>query len=263
MDLNLAEKVVLVSGASKGIGKGIATEFAREHAIVYIVSRTEGNLKLATSEIKKETNNDKVNYLVGDMKDAEDIKRVVAEIKKQHTKIDVLINNAGGPPPGGFLEVAEEDWYHAFEQNLLSVVRMTKEVIPLMLQAGSGRIINITSSSIKASIDNLILSNVMRPGVHGLTKSLAREFAKDNILVNTVGPGKIKTDRTLQLGKSASEKSGKSIDDVMENMAKDIPLGRLGVPEEFAKTVVFLASGANTYVTGQALLIDGALVSAL
>src|SRR5690625_1384198 len=143
------------------------------------------------------------------------------------------------------------------------VSRMTKEVIPLMLKGGRGRIINITSSSIKASIDNLILSNVMRPGVHGLTKSLAREFAKDDILVNTIGHGKIKTNRTIQLGKSVAEKSGKSMDEVMEEMAKDIPLGRLGMPEEFAKTAVFLASEANTYVTGQALLVDGASVSAL
>src|SRR5690625_7716216 len=124
------------------------------------------------------------------MKKSSEIKQVVSNLKQKHEKIDVLINNAGGPPPGSFLDVDEEDWYHAFEQNLLSVVRMTKEVIPLMLKGGRGRIINITSSSIKASIDNLILSNVMRPGVHGLTKSLAREFAKDDILVNTIGPGK-------------------------------------------------------------------------
>lgn len=263
MDLNLSGKIALVSGASKGIGKAIATEFARENAIVYLVSRTEANLKEAVADIVKETNNQQVNYLIGDMKELTDIKRVVSEIEKEHAKIDVLINNAGGPPPGGFLDVDEEDWYHAFEQNLLSVVRMTKEVIPLMKKEGSGRIINITSSSIKASIDNLILSNVMRPGVHGLTKSLAREFAKDNILVNTVGPGKIETDRTLQLGESTAEKTNKTTEEVMNNMAKDIPIGRLGLPSEFAKTVVFLASGANTYVTGQALLIDGALVTAL
>src|SRR5690625_14879 len=115
----------------------------------------------------------------------------------------------------------------------------------------------------KAIMHNFILSNGMSPGVYGLTKSLAREFAKDNILVNTIGPGKIKTDRTIQLGKSVAEKSGKSMDDVMGEMAKDIPLGRLGKPEEFAKTAVFLASEANTYVTGQALLVDGASVSAL
>src|SRR5699024_3136109 len=140
---------------------------------------------------------------------------------------------------------------------------LAKEVIPQKLTEGSGRIINITSSSIKVSIDNLILSNVMRPGVHGLTKSLAREFAKDNILVNTIGPGKIKTERTIQLGKSDAEKSDKSKNDVMGEKAKDIQLRRLGKPEEFAKTAAFLASEANTYVTGQALLVDGASVSAL
>src|SRR5699024_4423543 len=213
MDLNLSGKIVLVSGASKGIGKAIATEFAKENAVVYLVSRTEANLKKAVTEITEATNNQHVNYLVADMKKSSEIKQVVSNLKQKHEKIDVLINNAGGPPPGSFLDVDEEDWYHAFEQNLLSVVRMTKEVIPLML--------------------------------------------------NTNGPGKIKTDQTIQLGKSVAEKSGKSMDEVMEEMAKDIPLGRLGMPEEFAKTAVFLASEANTYVTGQALLVDGASVSAL
>ncbi|HLQ82985.1 MAG TPA: SDR family oxidoreductase [Pseudogracilibacillus sp.] len=263
MDLNLSKKIVLITGASKGIGKAIATEFARENAIVYLMSRTELNLKETTEEIIKETENSHVNYKVGDLKNGKDINQVVEEIKKAHGKIDVLINNAGGPPPGGFLDVEEEDWYHAFEQNLLSVVRMTKAVIPLMIESGSGRIINITSSSIKASIDNLILSNVMRPGVHGLTKSLAQEFAKDNILVNTIGPGKIKTDRTLELSKATAEKTGKTVEEVVENMSENIPIGRLGLPAEFAKIAVFLASGANTYVTGQALLVDGASVSAL
>lgn len=263
MDLNLTEKIVLITGASKGIGKAIATEFARENAIVYLMSRTELKLKETREEIVKETGNTQVDYKVGDLKKGNDINQVVEEIKQIHGKIDVLINNAGGPPPGGFLDVDEEDWYHAFEQNLLSVVRMTKAVIPLMIDSGSGRIINVTSSSIKASIDNLILSNVMRPGVHGLTKSLAREFAKDNILINTIGPGKIKTDRTLELSKATAEKKGNTVEEVIENMSKDIPIGRLGLPAEFAKTAVFLASGANTYVTGQALLIDGASVSAL
>lgn len=263
MELNLTEKVVLVTGASKGIGKAIATEFAKENAIVYLVSRTEENLKIAKTEIINETNNNRIHYLVGDMKKLNDINRVVEEIKQKSKKIDVLINNAGGPVPGSFLEMNERDWYNAFDQNLMSVVRMTKEVIPLMLSAGSGRIVNITSSSMKASIDNLILSNVMRPGVLGLTKSLAREFAEDNILVNTVGPGKIETDRILEIGNTQAEKSGETSEEVMKKITQGIPMGRLGLPAEFAKTVVFLASGANTYVTGQALLIDGGLVTAL
>src|SRR5699024_2146464 len=148
-DLNLSGKVVLVSGASKGIGKSIATEFAKKEAVVYLVSRTEENLKEAVTEITEETNNQHINYLFANMKNSSEIKQVFLNLKQKHEKIDVLINNAGGPPPGGFLDVDEEDCYHAFEQNLLSVVRMTKEVIPLMLKEGSGRIINITSSSIK------------------------------------------------------------------------------------------------------------------
>src|SRR5690625_7561879 len=116
------------------------------------------------------------------MKKSSENKQVVSNLKQKHEKIDVLINNAGGPPPGSFLDVDEEDWYHAFEQNLLSVVRMTKEVIPLMLKGGRGRIINITSSSIKASIDNLILSNVMRTGENELNKILARELDRKRVV---------------------------------------------------------------------------------
>src|SRR5699024_10645491 len=131
------------------------------------------------------TNKQHVNYLVADMKKSSEIKQVDSNLKQKHETIDVLINNARKPTPGRCLDVDKESWYHAFKNSLLSFVRITKEVIPVMLKGGRGRIINITSTSIKASIDNLILSNAMRPGVHGLTKSLAREFAKDDILVNT------------------------------------------------------------------------------
>src|SRR5690625_2738686 len=159
--------------------------------------------------------------------------------------------------------MTDENWYQAFEQNLLSVVRATRQVIPYMKQNGAGRIVNITSSSIKQSIDNLILSNSIRPGVLGLTKSLSQEFATDNILVNTVGPGKIATDRMNELMEATSKTQGKTMEEVEKATVADIPIGRLGKPEEFAKAVVFLASFANTYITGQQLIVDGASVKAL
>lgn len=263
MDLKLSGKVVLVTGASKGIGKAIALGFARENATVYLASRTESILKETTEEIKKISGNNKVSFITTDVKEAKQIDELVMEIVDKSGSIDILINNAGGPKAGNFLAMAETDWYQAFEQNLLSVVRMSQKVIPLMIENGGGHIINVTSSSIKASIDNLVLSNVMRPGVHGLTKSLAREFADDDILVNTVGPGKIETDRMLELNKGIALKTGKSLEDVKKEIVAEIPMGRYGSPEEFANLVVFLASSANTYITGQAILVEGGAIATL
>ncbi|MEI3607349.1 SDR family oxidoreductase [Pseudogracilibacillus sp. SE30717A] len=263
MDLGLTGKSVIVTGASQGLGKAIAIEFAREGAHVFISSRSEDKLQVAVQEIREMTGNKEVNYAVCDMRNENQIQSLVQKVvEKQHT-VDILINNAGGPPAGQFMDMSDDDWYGAFEQNLLSVVRATRKVIPYMKKQERGRIVNITSSSIKQSIDQLILSNTMRPGVLGLTKSLATEFAADNILVNTVGPGKIATDRLMELNEKAAEKSGRSIDQINEESIAEIPLGRLGEPEEFAKAVVFLASSANTYITGQALIVDGASVKAL
>jgi len=178
--------------------------------------------------------------------------------------IDVLVNNAGGPPAGGFLEMEDADWQAAFEQNLLSVVRASRAAIPYMQKnTDGGRIVNVTSSSIKQAIDYLVLSNTMRPGVLGLTKSLAQEFASDQILVNTVGPGKIATNRITQLMEATAKKKGESVEDVQRAQMAEIPMGRLGKPEEFAKAVLFLGSFANTYITGQGLVVDGASVQAL
>ncbi|MGM8212371.1 SDR family oxidoreductase [Virgibacillus sp. W0430] len=263
MDLYLENKTVIVTGASKGLGKAIAMELAKEDAFVFISSRTESTLKEAAKEIIETTGNENVHYVTCDMKDKNQIERLINEVKKKRETVDVLINNAGGPPAGGFLDMDEADWYHAFEQNLLSVVRMTKAVIPYMKKQQEGRIVNITSSSIKQSIDQLILSNTMRPGVLGLTKSLAQEFAPYNILVNTVGPGMIETDRTIELNRAWAKEKGIDAEELMKEATEKIPMKRYGQPDEFAKMVVFLASGANTYITGQGLVVDGALVKAL
>src|SRR5699024_9060180 len=178
--------------------------------------------------------------------------------------IDVLVNNAGGPPAGGFLEMEDADWQAAFEQNLLSVVRASRAAISYMQEnTNGGRIDNITSSSIKQAIENLILSNTMRPGVLDLTKSITQEFAAEQILVNTVGPAKISKDRIIQSRKATAKKKGEHIEDVQRAQMAEIPMGRLGKPEEFAKAVLFLGSFANTYITGQGLVVDGASVQAL
>ncbi|WP_164667957.1 SDR family oxidoreductase [Virgibacillus doumboii] len=263
MDLQLKGKSVIVTAASKGLGRAVAAEFAREGAHVLISSRDEAALNATVEDIKKETGNEHVGYTVCDMKRAEDIKVMVDHAASANGSVDVLVNNAGGPSAGKFMDMSDDDWYQAFELNLLSFIRTSREVIPHMKKQGGGRIVNLASSSIKQSLDNLVLSNTMRPGIVGLAKSIAREHGQDNILVNTVGPGTIETDRIVDLNQKRADAQGVPVEKVAEEAVKQIPMNRLGEPAEFAKAIVFLASGANTYITGQSLIVDGGQVKAL
>jgi 3-oxoacyl-[acyl-carrier protein] reductase len=261
MDLGLKGKGVIVLASSSGLGKAAALEFAREDANVMLFSSNEEKLAQAAKEIKLETNKE-VLYTVGNITDANDIKRVVKNAVDQFGSVDVLINNTGGPPAGTFKDFSDEDWQNAYNLTLLSFIRSIREVVPYMQQQGGGRIVNLTSSSVKRVLDNLILSNTFRMGVVGLTKTLSQELAKDNILVNVVAPGRIATDRTKYLDTVKANKLGLTSEDVEQQSIKEIPLGRYGVPGEFAKMLVFLCSEANTYITGQTVLVDGGLVKA-
>ncbi|SDK02837.1 SDR family oxidoreductase [Sediminibacillus albus] len=263
MDLHLSGKTVAVTASSKGIGKASAMEFAREGANVLISSRDHSTLKAVVAEIKQQTGNPHVDFVVCNMKEPADIRNMADKAAAWTGSIDVLVNNAGGPPAGSFLDFSDEDWQHAFELNLLSFIRSIREVVPYMKKQQSGRIVNIASSSIKQTLDNLVLSNTMRPGIAGLAKSLSQELASDNILINTIGPGRIETGRVTELNQKKADKSGIPLDQVKAEAVQAIPFGRSGTPEEFAKAVVFLGSGANTYITGQSLLVDGGLVKAL
>ncbi|NBI30707.1 SDR family oxidoreductase [Chengkuizengella marina] len=262
MDLNLKGKSVIITAGSKGLGKATALEFAKEGAYVIISSRNEEELAKTKHDIEKETGNKNVHFLVCDITKIDDIKRMVNKAVESFGTVDVLINNAGGPPAGTFDQMTDEDWLYAFELNLLSFIRTIREVLPYMKKQQHGHIINFASSSIKQPIDNLILSNTFRTGIVGLAKSLSQELASDNILINTVGPGRIGTDRLAQLDGILAEKQGKTIEEIKSGIEASIPLGRYGEPSEFAKMVVFLASGANTYVTGQSFVIDGGMVKA-
>ncbi|MFZ3578409.1 SDR family oxidoreductase [Virgibacillus sp. DJP39] len=263
MDLFLKNKSVIVTAGSKGLGRAIATEFAREGATVLIASRDEKNLQETVASIKKETANENVTYIVCDVKDPDAIKAMVKKASDWNGTVDILINNAGGPPAGKFLDMADEDWYHAFELNLLSFIRTTREVVPFMKKQQRGHIVNIASSSIKQSLDNLVLSNTMRPGIVGLSKSLSQELGGDNILINAVGPGTIETDRISELNQHRASEQGISVEEVKTKAEQLVPMNRYGQPAEFAKAIVFLASGANTYITGQSLIVDGGLIKAL
>ena len=261
MDLGLKDKAVLVMASSAGLGKAAALEFSREGARVMLFSPSEQKLKEAQAEIKAATGLEPA-YTVGDITRAEDIAAVVKATAETFGPIFALVNNAGGPPAGTFDSFADDAWQKAYELNLLSYIRSIREVLPHMRQLGKGRIVNYTSSSVKQVLENLILSNTFRMGVMGLSKTLSQELGKDNILVNVMGPGRIDTARIAYLDKMRAEKAGITVEQVYENTIKGIPLGRYGTPEEYARLTVFLCSEANTYITGQTMLVDGGMTKA-
>lgn len=261
MQLGLENKSVLVMASSSGLGKASALEFAREGAKVMLFSSSEDKLKAAQTEIEKETGN-KPMYTVGDITKHDDIKRVVTNAVQHCGPIFALVNNAGGPPTGAFDAFEDAAWQNAYEMNLLSYIRTIREVLPSMRQLGKGRIVNFTSSSVKQVLDNLILSNTFRMGVMGLSKTLSQELGKDNILVNVMGPGRIGTDRITYLDKIRADKAGISVEEVEKNAVSSIPLGRYGTPDEYGRTAAFLCSEANTFITGQTILVDGGMTKA-
>lgn len=262
MDLGLKGKGALVMASSAGLGKAMALELAREGANVMLFSPFEEELKTAQADIKAAAGIEPA-YTVGDITVYDDIKKVVQNTAAKFGSVDILINNTGGPPAGPFDGFDDNVWQKAFELTLLSYVRSIREVLPYMRQNQWGRILNSTSSSIKAVLDNLVLSNTLRAGVVGLSKTLSQELGKDGILVNVIAPGRIGTARTISLDQMRADKQGIALEDQIAQTAKIIPLGRYGSPEEYGKLAAFLCSGANTYITGQAILVDGGMVKAL
>ncbi|HEU5424551.1 MAG TPA: SDR family oxidoreductase [Nitrolancea sp.] len=257
MDLQLTGKRALVAAASKGLGKAVATELAREGARVAIFSRDAERIQQTADEIRQATGAE-VLPLVADARQPGDIERVVEQTVKQFGGLDILVTNAGGPPPGTFESFSAQDFLDAIELNLMSTIRMAKAAVPHMKEHG-GSIVTITSISVKQPLENLILSNTSRTGVVGLVKSMANELGKYNIRVNNVGPGPTRTDRILNLARRRAEEGGVPLEQALAESATGIPLGRVGEPEEFGRVVAFLASPAASYVTGSTLLVDGGL----
>ena len=210
MDLGLNGKCALVMASSSGLGKAIATEFASEGAKVMLFSPFKEELKEAQKEIFGKTGN-KPEFFVGSITNVSDIKTLVNTTVEKYGPIYALVNNTGGPRPGQFDAFLDEDWQDAFELTLLSYIRTIREVLPHMRANGGGRILCSTSSSIKAVLDNLILSNTFRMGVVGLAKTLSQELGKDNILVNVIAPGRIGTTRIDQLDKVRADRAGKTV----------------------------------------------------
>ncbi|MFC4737853.1 SDR family oxidoreductase [Bacillus daqingensis] len=261
MDMKVKGRSVVVLAASKGLGKATAEAYAQEGASVVIASRSREELEQTAAEIRQKTGS-RVEAVPCDVNDLESIRALMAKSAELHDGIDVLITNAGGPPPGTFDSITDEQWQQSFQQVLLSVTRLVREALPWMRKAEAGRIVMIASSSVKQPIDGLILSNTFRAGLSGLAKSLSQELAAENILVNIVGPGRIGTDRLKQMDTARAERTGTSVEELQKQAQAEIPAGRYGTPDEFAQAVVFLGSGSNTYITGQTLLVDGGLVKA-
>ncbi|GAB4130734.1 MAG: SDR family oxidoreductase [Ignavibacteriales bacterium] len=262
MDLNLKNKTVLVTGGSLGIGRATAELFIKEGCKVAICSRSQSNLIAAASEIKKFYNVEPL-WVVCDLTKYSDIENAVNVVKRNYGPIDILVNNVGGPIPGKFSEISDEDWYKAFEQLLMSNVRMTKAVLPDMKEKNWGRIINVTSLSVKQPVDNLLLSNSLRSAVTAMAKTLSNEIGNYNITVNNVAPGYTLTGRLYELAVNKAKETGESHEHILAKMSADVPLKRLARPDEIGSLIVFLASEQASFITGTTLLIDGGVVKSV
>jgi 3-oxoacyl-[acyl-carrier protein] reductase len=256
MDLGLANKVVLVAASSTGIGRACAEGFAREKAKVIMCSRSEETLNEAAGKIREATGAE-ILALPCDLTSAESIENLVFEAGKAMGPIDVLVCNAGGPPEGGYFQLTDDDWWEGFQLNFMSMVMLARNVVPHMKANEWGRIVNIASVSARQPMEGLLVSNAVRAGVLGFAKSIATEFAPYNITVNTVLPGYTETHRLAETIKEKAEFKKTTPQEYLKNLQEQVPMGRLAKPHEIANLVVFLASQAASYVTGQAIAADG------
>lgn len=240
----------------------------REGARVVINGRRPEELARTAQKMRKlAANPSDVHTVAGDVTHAEDVGRLLKATIATFGALDILITNAGGPPPGKFADLGEAEWQTAVGTTLLPVVRLIRQCLPYLREARSrgtgGRVINIVSTSVKQPIPGLLLSNAIRPAVIGLAKTLSVELAPDGILVNNVCPGSFDTSRMVHLFESRAQANGTTVDQEREKAAGAIPLARLGDPAELAHLVAFLASNRASYITGQTICVDGGMTNTL
>jgi 3-oxoacyl-[acyl-carrier protein] reductase len=259
MDLELKGRVAIVGGASKGLGRACAQVLAEEGASVVVCSRSKPDLEKAAQEIRDTTRADILAF-AGDLDRHDTIKALIAAAVERFGRLDIMVNNSGGPPLARAHNATEAQWETALQRSLLFFARMSREALPHLKKSGRGRIINVLASTVYQPIPNLALSGVTRLGVVAFAKSLADEVGRDGILVNNVCPGSLLSERMLSNVTSRAKELGISVDEALGQRAAETAVGRVGDPKEMAYLVAFLASSRSSYITGTTMLVDGGLV---
>lgn len=262
MDLGLSGKVALVAASSRGLGRAVAEELAREGADLVLCARGEERLRAAAEEITSE-HGVRVVPVPADLADPAAVEKVVGAGLEELGRIDVLVANSGGPPPGPFESHSPAAWRDAIRLNFESTVDLCRSVLPGMKERRWGRILTVTSIAVKQPVENLILSNSVRAGVTGFARTLANETAPFGVTVNNLMPGYTRTERVEQLARSSASEHGTEPDEAFARWEEQIPIGRLGEPREFAALAAFLASERASYITGQSIAVDGGWIRAL
>lgn len=257
MDLGLQGKVAVVGGASAGLGYATAEELAREGAIVVLGSRSGERLGEAAQRLRAAVPQARVFTVVADLSTAEGCAALIGAAQRRYGGLDCLLLNSGGPRHGYALDAQDQDWQTAFEQVVLTVVRQVRLAVPLMAARGGGRIVAVTSTSIRQPIPDLVLSNALRAAVVGFLKSLANEYASQGILINCLAPGRFATERVVSADVARAQRHGRSPEEEAERSMAEIPVRRYGQPVEYARAAAFLLSFANTYTTGTHTYCDG------
>ena len=262
MDLGLTGRVALVAASSRGLGRAVAEEFAREGARLVMCARGADDLKRTRNRIARSSGSEPV-AVATDLTDPEGVRRVTDAAAEAFGQVDILVTNTGGPPSGPFEAHSPGAWRAAVAQNLESVLNLTRAVLPGMRERGWGRIVNVTSIAVKQPVDGLILSNSVRAAVTGFARTLANEVARDGVTVNNVMPGYTRTARLDWLAGQIAAREGIDREAAFDRWAGEIPAGRVGDPAEFAALVTFLASERASYITGTSIPVDGGWIRAL
>jgi 3-oxoacyl-[acyl-carrier protein] reductase len=262
MDLGLKDKVAIVTGASRGLGFATARTLAEEGAHVVMCSRNTDTLATAAKEIEQTTGRS-VLHVSADISIPHDIYTVADTAVRHFGTVHILVNNTGGPPVADFEDISDEQWFTGFNLVLMSMIRFTRRILPYMKKQRWGRVLTISSIAAKQPLADLVISSTLRPGIHALNKMLTSKYASYNILFNAVAPGFILTKRQEEIFESRAAREKTSVYDQMESLVKEIPVRKMGTPDELAAAIAFLVSEKAGYISGATLSVDGGMTKGL